>query len=91
VRLCAVTRPAGPEVIAVAEQENAEITEAFTALRKACDELLVTLDRIASNERSGVVYIPPEYPREIALKKGRAAGFARSAEIARDMLGGEPR
>jgi hypothetical protein len=74
----------------VAEQDKtAETVEAFTRLRKACDELLATLDRIADKERSDVVYIPPEYPREIALKKGRAAGFARSAEIARQMLGGD--
>ncbi len=74
----------------MAEQDKtAETIEAFTALRKACDELLATLDRIAAKERSDVVYIPPEHPLEIAHKRGRAGGFARSAEIARQMLGGD--
>jgi hypothetical protein len=58
--------------------------------KKACDELITTLDRIADNEKT-VAFIPPEYQLEIANKRGRAAAFARAAEIARDMLGGEPR
>lgn len=74
----------------MAEQDKtAETIEAFTALRKACDELLATLDRIAASTRSDVVYIPPEYALEIAHRRGKAAGFARSAEIARQTLGGE--
>ncbi|WP_143133613.1 hypothetical protein [Actinoplanes philippinensis] len=73
----------------MAEHEKPAIAEAFTVLRKACDELLATLDRIAAKERADVVYIPPEYPLEIALKKGRAGGFARSAEIAHQLLDGE--
>lgn len=68
-----------------------EIAEAFTSLRKACDELLATLDRIAASTQSDVVYIPPEYALEIANRRGKAAGFARSAEIARSMIGGEGR
>ncbi len=76
----------------MAEQDKtAETIEAFTRLRKACDELLTTLARIADGERSSVVFIPPEHALEAATKRGRAAAFARSAEIARDMLGGEPR
>jgi hypothetical protein len=79
-------------VTVVAEPDKtAETIEAFTALRKACDELLATLDRIADKEQSDTVYIPPEYALEVAHKRGRAAGFARSAEIARDMIGGEDR
>jgi hypothetical protein len=70
--------------------KTAEAIEVFTALRKSCDELLATLDRIAKTTASDVVYIPPEYPLEIATRRGKAAGFARSAEIARNMIGGEP-
>lgn len=69
--------------------DEREVLEAFKRLRASCDELLATLDRIAKSEASDVVYIPPEYGIEVATKRGRAAGFARSAEIAEQMLGGD--
>lgn len=69
--------------------DEQEVLKAFKRLRASCDELLATLNRIAHSEASDVVYIPPEYAGEIAHKRGRAAGFARAAEIAGQMLGGD--
>lgn len=69
--------------------KDAELAEAFTRLRKAADELLATLHRIADNEGSWIVYTPPEYALEVAYKRGRASAFARAAEIAEQALGGE--